>query len=341
VDSEQLKLGETGSGSGAVEIIRSNLKRCPRWPIGNFPSPVWPANFPDGRRFWIKDDGRCSEVYGGNKVRKLEYLLADVKRLHKKVLVVHGDVGSHTVQACGIWGRQTGMEVHAVVFPHRNQSRNASELTSLRRIAVRVHLQRTMPGAVLKAHWIGWCRQGYVVPLGASTPLATVGYIQAALELDEQIREGLLPVPRTIYLPFATGGSVAGLLIGLWVAGLKTRVVAVQTVDGIIANQRRLERLIRKTLAVLGADQGFVHRCLERLEVIDGQNLGAGYRDVPSKVTEAVRAARQHGLQLEPVFSGKAFAALLDALPQFSNGELLFWNTHDQHKLPVEAEVRP
>ena len=100
--------------------------------------------------------------------------------------------------------------------------------------------------AVLQAHWIGWRKHGYVVPLGASTPIATVGHVRAALELQEQIRAGLLPEPRSIYLPFATGGSVAGLLIGLTLAGMATRVVAVQTVDGIIANKKRLERLVKR-----------------------------------------------------------------------------------------------
>jgi D-cysteine desulfhydrase len=228
--------------------------------------------------------------------------------------------------------------VHAVVFPHRNQSLNVPELSRLREIPVQVHLRRTMLGVVLQSHWIGWRKHGYVVPLGASTPLATVGYVQAALELQEQISAGLLPEPRSIYLPFATGGSVAGLLIGLTLAGMATRVVAVQTVDGIIANQKRLERLVKKTLAVLGADGGLFHRCMNQLDFIDRQNLGSGYRDVPPKVAAAVVTARQHGLHLEPVFSGKAFAALLDALPKFPNGELLFWNTHDQHDPVAKSE---
>ncbi len=314
------------------------LNQFPRWPIGNFPSPIRQAASHDGHRFWIKDDGRCSGLYGGNKVRKLEYLLAEVQQRGKKVLVVHGDVESHTVQACGIWGRQAGLEVHAVVFPHRNQSLNVPELSRLREIPVHVHLRRTMLAAVLQAHWIGWRKQGYVVPLGASTPIATVGYVQAALELHEQIYAGLLPEPRSIYLPFATGGSVAGLLIGLTLAGMATRVVAVQTVDGIIANQKRLEQLVKRTLAILGAGSGDFHRCMDRLDFIDRRNLGNGYRDVPSNVAEAVTVALQHGLQLEPVFSGKAFAALLNTLPKFPNGELLFWNTHDQHNPTVISE---
>jgi D-cysteine desulfhydrase len=131
---------------------------------------------------------------------------------------------------------------------------------------------------------------------------------------------------------------VAGLLIGLTLTGMTTRVVAVQTVDDIIANKKRLERLVKKTLAVLGAGSGDFHSCMNRLDFIDRQNLGSGYRDVPPNVAEAVTTALQHGLQLEPVFSGKAFAALLNTLSKFPDGELLFWNTHDQHSPAAKSE---
>lgn len=311
--------------------VRASLNNVPRLAIGNFPTPVQPIALDGGREFWVKDDGKCSDTYGGNKVRKLEYLLAEIQRREKKTLVVHGDVESHTVQACSIWGRKMGLNVHAIVFPHKNQPLDLPELSRLRSVGARIHVRKTMLTAVLQAQWIGWRRQGFVVPLGATTPAATLGYVQAALELREQIHAGLLPTPRRIYLPFATGGSVAGLLIGLTLADLRTRVVAVQTVENFIANPGCLRRLIQKTLALLGEGDGCFSECWSRLELVDKANLGAGYRDVPPNVSQAVAIAEMHGLRLEPVFSGKALAALLSAAPDFPKGELLFWNTHDQH----------
>jgi D-cysteine desulfhydrase len=284
----------------------------------------------NGLRFWIKDDGRCSEIYGGNKVRKLEYLLADAKQCGKNILVVQGDAESHTVQACGMLGRKAGFDVHAVVFPYRGQSFDSPDLVKLRKIGVCIHQRRAMLGTVLKARWIGWRMKARVVPLGASTPVATLGHVRAALELVEQVRAGVLPHPRRIYIPFATGGSVAGLLIGLAASGSATRVVAVQTVENIIANRRRLERLMKSTLSLLDFGKGSLERCLDQLEMIDAHQLGRGYRDVPMATAAALSVARKHGLCLEPAFSGKAFAALLEAVPEFPNGELLFWNTHDQ-----------
>jgi len=206
-------------------------------------------------------------------------------------------------------------------------------MVGLRKAGVHVYRRHSMPAAILQAHWIGWRERAAVVPLGASTPYAVLGHVRAAFELLEQVRQGQLPEPSRIYIPFATGGSVAGLLIGLAMAGAKTRVVAVQTVETIIANRRRLERLVSRTLKLLGLGRQKFGFCLERLELIDRRQLGKGYRDIPAPTQAAINLAVQHGLRLDPAFSGKAFAALLDGLPEFPNGELLFWNTHDQSAL--------
>jgi D-cysteine desulfhydrase len=315
------------------------LNRFPRVSLGTFPSPVRRETLDNGSHFWIKDDGGCCEIYGGNKVRKLEYLLADAQRNGKRILVVHGDIESHTVQACGLLGRKLELEVHAVVFPHRGQSFDAPELVRLKHAGVHVHPRRSMLTTILHAHWAGWRMNACVVPLGASTPVATLGYVQAALELLEQVRQGHLPEPRRIYLPFATGGSVAGLLVGLALADAKTRVVAVRTVESVIANRRRLERLVKGTLELLGLDRQYLGLCLHRLELIDSRQLGRGYRATTSTTKEAVAIAATHDLSLDPVFSGKAFASMLDALPGFPDGDLLFWNTHDQQHGPTKAEA--
>ena len=107
-------------------------------------------------------------------------------------------------------------------------------------------------------------------------------------------------------------------------------MVAVQTVESIIANRRRLGRLVRSTLALLGLGAEDFGRCLRQLELIDSRYLGRGYRDVPTRTETALATAANQGLCLESAFSGKAFAAMLDALPEFPSDELLFWNTHDR-----------
>jgi D-cysteine desulfhydrase len=197
-----------------------------------------------------------------------------------------------------------------------------------------------MLAAVARAHWIGWRRRGFVVPLGASTPTATLGYVNAALELIEQVHSGQLPELQEIFLPFATGGSVAGLIVGLGLAGAGTRVVAVQAVESLIANRRRLEKLVESTLDLLGAGKPQFDNCLRRLDLIDDRQLGRGYRDKSKLVETAVATALHCGLHLETAFSGKAFASMLGALEESAHGSLLFWNTHDQrHETKVKGDA--
>ncbi|MBK8478384.1 MAG: pyridoxal-phosphate dependent enzyme [Opitutaceae bacterium] len=191
--------------SGDVPAFLASLNRFPRLRLGVFPTPVRQLTLDNGHRFWVKDDSGCSGIYGGNKVRKLEYLLAGARHQGKETLIVHGDVESHTVQACGLLGRREGFAVHAVVFPYRGQTFAVPELPRLAEAGVRVHRRHSMLSAILHAHWLGWRTGGLVIPLGASTPLATLGHVQAALELRDQVREGMQPEPRRIFLPFATG----------------------------------------------------------------------------------------------------------------------------------------
>ena len=75
-------------------LIATSLEEFPRLSLGKFPSPLTRATLENGLQFWIKDDGGCSEIYGGNKVRKLEFLLGAVQQRRKNRLIVHGDVES-------------------------------------------------------------------------------------------------------------------------------------------------------------------------------------------------------------------------------------------------------
>jgi D-cysteine desulfhydrase len=339
------------------------------------PSPVGTIRSPGGQRFWLKDDGGISPVYGGNKARKLGALFALARRRGATRLVVHGDIESHTVMAVGLLGRAAGFAVDAVLFAHRGQSFAVSGVERLRAAGVRLHRAGSMLAAVLRAHGMALRRDAFLVPLGGSTPESSVGYAQAVRELLDQVNTGLLPAPDAIYMPFATGGSVAGLLIGLAASKSPARVVAVQAVESIIANRRRLAALIRRTLAWLRTTQGApragsgetgadnpcdnpceacagldARDCLARLRCIDARFLGRGYRDVPAPVVSAVSFARQAGLELEPAFSGKALACLLADLdgpcPAGDGGgatgcgrHLLFWNTHARSPAPPTSPL--
>ena len=303
--------------------------------LGSFPTPIRQTVLPSGRWIFIKDDGCCASPYGGNKVRKLEYLLADAKRLGKNRLAVWGDIDSHTVSASALLGRKCGFIIDAAIYPHGAQQFYSSELQKFAATdpQLRVHLRGNFSSALLQYRLLIIQRDVYPVPLGASTPLTTVGYVRAALELVEQCTQMGIKLPRTIFVPFATGGTASGLAIGFALLDLPVNIAAVHTVQKFIANRRTARRLIKNTLALLGLDTVLLrHECFSRLRLIEGLSQDRKFRQFSPACFAATSFAETLGYSLEPVFSGKAFAAVLSAADDAADGELLFWNTHDQRR---------
>ena len=310
--------------------IQNRVNAVDRIPIGRFPTPVRKISIGSYHTIWIKDDGVCSDLYGGNKIRKLEFLLADARAKGKKRLIVHGDTGSHNVMACSLYGRHFGFDVQSVVFSCREDDDARQSVPRLQAAGVTVTRQRNMLLTMLGARLLGLRRDSYCVPLGCSSPLTTIGYVIAAMELRRQIDEGQMPMPGKIFIAHATGGSVAGLLIGLAITKTPARIVAVQTAERVIAGHAPLQKLVHRTLDLLDGPRSLFTLSMEHLHKIESVFMGAGYRDTPEESLSAVQWMKERGVFLEPVFTGKAAAALLAEARTKPKEQLLFWNTHDQ-----------
>ena len=281
----------------------------------------------------LKNDGASSTLYGGNKVRKLEFLLAEAATQRARRLVVWGDIDSHTIAATCRFGLQQNFHVDAVLYPQGDQQLAGSSLQSLAAEEPRLRIYEcgNLLSTCLRARMLAIRPQAYLVPLGASTPHSTLGYVHAAIELVQQLHEGQIDLPKAIYLPFATGGTAAGLLIGLELAHAAIEVVAVQTVQSVIANRRRVETLMRRTLRLITPESAAVaSRAAKRLRIVNSGEGERRFRQFSAEGRLATSIAHDLGLELEPVFSGKAFAALLRHQELERDGMLLFWNTHDQ-----------
>lgn len=297
--------------------------------IGCFPTPVRIVTVNAGKTFWVKDDGLCGNIYGGNKVRKLEYLLPFIAKAGKNKIVIQGDVESHTVTACALYGRKMGFHVTAVVFPYKNSFAAEDSTNRLKNIGIEVIMTGNMISALLVARLIAVAPGCYLMPMSATTPISTLGYVNAAFELAQQIEQGDLPSISRIYISFATGGTVAGLLIGFALAGLPVKIVAVRATEGIIGNMRSLRRHVSEVLALLGRkDLGSA--AMQRLETLENAYLGGGYRSVTDECRDAAKKAEQSGLNLDLAFTAKTMAAVLKFLDEHDGEQVLFWNTHDQ-----------
>jgi D-cysteine desulfhydrase len=270
------------------------------------PTPVRQLAAHESRELWVKDDGAICADYGGNKPRKLAYLLRRVEEDGIRRLVTIGALGSHHVLATGLLGRKLGLSVTAIALPRPYG--NHAEQTTRNTILAGVELVSLFESArVLRALGSVLRKDTLWVPPGGSNALGTLGYIDAVSELEEQIRAGLLPEPDLIFVALGSGGTAAGILAGLARSQLRTRLIAVPVL-ALPAPRALVLHLARRALRSLGVaipkDLG------GRLE-IDSRWVGDGYGERTQAGETAIAIAATQGMQLESTYTGKAFAAAL------------------------------
>jgi len=179
---------------------------------------------------------------------------------------------------------------------------------------------------------------------GGSSARGSVGFVSAGLELAQQVRDGRLPAPARLYVPVGTGGTLAGLVAGLRLAGLATRVVGVLVTDILPPNAARLAAQARATLRFLRRLDPHLPQPTVAADDFDlvREELGPGYGAATPAALRAVRIAAETGVALETTYTGKCLAALLARLPSASHEEpILFWNTYNAVDVAAHAPVAP
>lgn len=174
-----------------------------------------------------------------------------------------------------------------------------------------------------------------VVPPGATSALGMVGIVRAALELCAQVRAGELPEPARVYVPFGSGGIAAGLTVGLALGGVRTTVVAVAVVERILATRARVCSLQAGVAALLErAGIGPVPAPSPLL--LEHGHVGRRYGAPTPASLAACEALAPEGIVLEPVYTGKAMAALMADARARRLGPVLFWHTARRDPLLVD-----
>lgn len=177
---------------------------------------------------WMKRDDLISPVYGGNKVRRYEFVLADALARHATSIVTLGGIASTQVMATARFGRHLGLPVTAVLFD-QSVTRFAREaiLTDVDAGATLIH-----GGGYARSAWRFFQARrspgAYVINPGAASPRANLGYVDAMLELAAQVERGEMPRPDVIVLPTGSSGTLAALALGAAWLGWDTEVVGVR-----------------------------------------------------------------------------------------------------------------
>ena len=320
------------------ELAGSLRKRS----FASLPTPVsrHDVDLPAGSRtVWIKHDDQTSDIYGGNKVRKLEYILQRALDRGAERVATFGAVGSNHALATAIHAREAGLAC-TCFLAHQKRTPNIRKTLDMH-LHLGTELVRYGGNTDRLALYRRYLqdRKTWVIPLGGSCWLGAIGFVNAGLELAAQVDSGELEVPGRIYIANGTMGSVAGLAIGLGLAGLPIEIHAVRVADNRFSKRGVLDRLMTKTTTLLNRlEPAIPPEVAARTPIIWRDEFYAGgYAAVDGATLRAVEFARENlGLELETTYTGKAMAALLQDL-EVSDGSTsaLFWNTYNSRPLPA------
>ena len=288
----------------------------------------------DGVDLWLKDEsGYGDGGWGGNKVRKLEWIIPEAWRRGTRTLFTVGGIGTHWGLACALYAREHGLRTVIGLVDQPVDDHVRGQLARLEASGARLHryatprrLRLAAPGLMLRHH--DGLRLPWYLPAGGSNAFGALGYVDAALELAGQVDRGELPEPATVVVPIGSGGTAAGLALGLRLAGLRTRVFGAVVNDSFPLDAPVIARLANRTADLLtrhGADALPQITAEDLVTRFDW--LGATYGDPTAASTQMVEAGARAGLELEPVYTGKALAAIADLADELP-GPVLWLNTH-------------
>jgi 1-aminocyclopropane-1-carboxylate deaminase/D-cysteine desulfhydrase-like pyridoxal-dependent ACC family enzyme len=319
--------------------------RLPHIELASLPTPVTSHRVDfdaSNRQLSIKHDNLTGSIYGGNKLRKLEYILALAKRKRCSRVATFGAAGSNHALATALYARDQGLDCTCFLS---HQSKTGEVAATLNKhIECGTEIVR-FGGAystrieTLRRHLHG--RNAWVIPMGGSSWLGNIGFVAAGLELASQVERGEVAAPDCIYVGSGTMGTAVGLAIGLAAAELDTEVHAVRVSDVSIMNREKLDRLLAKTVMMM-------RRCDETVPAdlavhtnirIRDDFFGPGYAKGTERTFEAIRFAKEaFDLTLEPTYTGKAMSALLNDWRDAGEFNALYWHTYNSVPLDVPTD---
>jgi L-cysteate sulfo-lyase len=303
-----------------------NLARFPRIRLGHMPTPLEPmenlSRHLGGPRLWIKRDDCTGLSTGGNKTRKLEYLMADALAQGADTVITQGATQSNHARQTAAAAAKLGLACH-ILLEDRTGATDTAYTQSGNVLLDKLHgasVSRRPGGADMQAEMEAMAedlrkggRKPYVIPGGGSNPVGALGYVGAALELVAQASEIGLRIDHVVH---ATGsaGTQAGLVAGL--VGLNSGIPVLGI--GVRAPREKQEANVL-ALAQRTADHLGLPKDTVRAEHVRANcdYVGQGYGIPTRGMVEAVKlVAEKEGILLDPVYSGKGMAGLIDLIGQ-------------------------
>jgi D-cysteine desulfhydrase len=303
-----------------TDDLRVRLAAYPRLLLAEYPTPLEKLHRLSselGIQVFVKRDDGIGPGLGGNKTRKLEYLLADAQARHSRKVVTFGGLQSNHARITAAAARLAGLEPHLFYFEPK-PTRLTGNLLLNHLLGARMYFVplgggggMTLETTIRLVRILARLRLGphYFIPIGGHNWLGCLGYVNAALEIDEQARFLGIPDARLV-LAAGSGGTLAGLMAGLALCGSSLKLLGIDVGKLWKGFPLSIARLAGQISARLGEPHQFDAR---DIPLIEETYVGDCYGlPSPSGMEAIRRLARLEGILLDPVYTGKAFAGLLD-----------------------------
>lgn len=316
----------------------------PRIPLGQFPTPL--EELPrltralGGPRLFIKRDDQTGLATGGNKTRKLEFSVAEALREGADTLITVGGVQSNHCRQTAAAAARCGLKCVLVLRGHAPAARNGNllldHLLGAQVIFSGDRTREEVAEEVAKEQEASG-HHPHLIPVGASNAMGAVGFVAALEELESQVRAHKLQVDRVVFAS-SSFGTQAGLCVGAKAIGFRGQMAAIAIDCPRHELQAGVAAVAVATIQRLGLKLTFSP---EEVVGYDGY-LGAGYAIMGEPEREAISLmAQSEGILLDPVYTGRAMAGLIDLIRKGEFGKdetIVFWHTGGSAALFAYAE---
>ena len=326
------------------EELARRLASFPRLHYGSLPTPL--EDLPrltrqlGGPQLWIKRDDGFGPGMGGNKGRKLEFLMADVLARRRRKVATYGGLQSNHVRMTAAACARAGVDAHLFFFARRPSQLQGNLLLD-HLCGAHLHFipfggggdgSLTLETTNRLVRTLSFFLAGpgtYFIPVGGHAVAGCLGYVAAAAEIQSQLEARGLPATRTTVVTAAgTGGTLAGLVAGFALLQSPVSVLGLDIGKLWKGFPASVARLVEALCAALGNPQTFRP---EQIPLVETTYAGPGYAVFTPETRRAITLlARTEGILLDPVYTGKAFAGLLDLVARgtFAAGQhLIFLHT--------------
>jgi L-cysteate sulfo-lyase len=305
----------------------------PRTRLAHLPTPLHElprlARALGGPRLFVKRDDQTGLATGGNKTRKLEFSVGEALRQGADTLVTLGAVQSNHCRQTAAAAAATGLRCVLVLRGHAPAATTGNLLLDHllgAEIVFAGDRTREEVGGEVVARERAAGRRPFLIPVGASDEVGAAGYVAALEELDQQLRQTGLGVDRVVFAS-SSYGTQSGMIVGAKALGFRAQLAGIAIDSTRQELQAGVADLAARTARRVRLD---VSISKDEIVGLDGY-LGAGYAVMGEPEREAILlAARHEGLLLDPVYTGRAMAGLIDLVRRGEIGKsetVLFWHT--------------